>query len=208
MRDGRSDRVVFVAHCLLNQNTRYLGGAACPGVVRGAIAPYLQDGTGLVQLPCPEQRVWGGVLKTRLLWALDHPRVAGMGRFLAPAVTGYLRRRYRRLARAVADDVEDYVASGLQVSGVVGVAGSPTCGVHTTLDLAAAAAALARGPRGPMTAAWFNEAVVLAARRPGAGLFLDALGRELARRHLEVRVLEHEPLTAGPASEGNGALRP
>src|SRR5664279_5511868 len=57
MVDARSGEVVFVSHCLLNQNTRYLGGAALPGVVAAAIAPYLQDGTGIVQMPCPEQRV-------------------------------------------------------------------------------------------------------------------------------------------------------
>ena len=28
--DARSGEVVFVSHCLLNQNTRYLGGAVCP----------------------------------------------------------------------------------------------------------------------------------------------------------------------------------
>lgn len=44
MADARSGQVVFVSHCLLNQNTRYLGGAVCPGVVGAAIAPYEQDG--------------------------------------------------------------------------------------------------------------------------------------------------------------------
>ena len=32
--DQRSRRVIFVAHCLLNENTRYLGGARCGGAVR------------------------------------------------------------------------------------------------------------------------------------------------------------------------------
>lgn len=77
--DARSGRVVFLSHCLLNQNTRYLGGAACPGVVIAAVERYVQDGTGIVQMPCPEQRVWGGVLKRRLLWLLNHRRVAGAG---------------------------------------------------------------------------------------------------------------------------------
>ena len=33
MADTRSGQVVSVSHCLLNQNTRYLGGAVCCGVV-------------------------------------------------------------------------------------------------------------------------------------------------------------------------------
>jgi hypothetical protein len=78
MADTRSGQVVFVSHCLLNQNTRYLGGAVCRGVVSAAICSDLEDGTGDRphavsrnrdrQMPCPEQRVWGGVLKTRMLW--------------------------------------------------------------------------------------------------------------------------------------------
>ena len=63
--------MVFVSHCLLNQNTRYPGGAVCPGVVVDAIAPYLADGAGIVQMVCPEQRTWGGVSKRHLLRLLD-----------------------------------------------------------------------------------------------------------------------------------------
>ena len=76
MADTRRGQVVFVSHCLLNQNTRYLGGAVSPGVVSAGIEAYVRDGTGIVQMPCPEQRVWGGVLKTRMLWLIQHPRIA------------------------------------------------------------------------------------------------------------------------------------
>ncbi len=143
MADTRSGQVVFVSHCLLNQNTRYLGGAVCRGVVSAAISPYLEDGTGIVQMPCPEQRAWGGVLKTRMLWLIQHPRIARAAPVLLPVVLRYVRWRYAHHARAVARDIDDYLASGLSVRGIVGVAGSPSCGVHTTLDLKRAAAAVA-----------------------------------------------------------------
>jgi uncharacterized protein YbbK (DUF523 family) len=55
--------VVFVSHCLLNQNVRYLGGATRPGGVDDAIAALRRTGAGVVQMPCPEQRAWGGVCK-------------------------------------------------------------------------------------------------------------------------------------------------
>lgn len=73
LRDERSGRVVFVSHCLLNQNTRYLGGAFRPGVVHEVIDPYLRDGTGICQMPCPEQLAWGGVLKRHLLHLYGRP---------------------------------------------------------------------------------------------------------------------------------------
>jgi hypothetical protein len=67
LHDERSGSVVFLAHCLLNENTRYLGGAARPGSVGEVVTPCIEQGIGIVQLPCPEEHVWGGVLKRRLL---------------------------------------------------------------------------------------------------------------------------------------------
>jgi predicted secreted protein len=146
LADRRSGQVVFLSHCLLNQNTRYLGGATCPGVVLDAIKPYVDGGVGIVQMACPEQRVWGGVLKRRFLWLIAHPYVARASHSLLALGRPYLRFRYRRLARAVARDIEDYVGSGLDVVGVVGVAASPSCGAGTTLDLAASLRALGLVP--------------------------------------------------------------
>ena len=190
MADARSGEVVFMSHCLLNQNTRYLGGAVCPGVVSAAIAPYVRDGAGIIQMACPEQRVWGGVLKTRMLWLIAHPRIARAARVLFPVVLRYVRWRYARQARAIVRDVEGCLASGLSVRGVVGVAGSPSCGVLTTLDLKHAADALARRRRVPPTAAWMNLVVVGPALRPGSGIFIEELARTMARRNVHVPILE------------------
>jgi predicted secreted protein len=197
LADSRSGRVVFLSHCLLNQNTRYLGGATCPGVVVDAIAPYADGGVGIVQMACPEQRTWGGVLKRHFLWLVGHPRAARAGHSLATLGRLYLRMRYRWLARAVVRDIQDYVGNGFEVAGVVGVAGSPSCGVQTTLDLAAALRALGTCARRPVTKDWLNRRVVAAATCPGPGLFVEALTAELARRGLAVPVSE-VTLPAGP----------
>ena len=63
LSDKRSGQVVFVSHCLLNQNVRYLGGASCPGAVDEVVAGLQRAGVGIVQMACPEQRSWGGVYK-------------------------------------------------------------------------------------------------------------------------------------------------
>jgi hypothetical protein len=68
LADARGREVVFVSHCLLNENTRYLGGAFHRGAVPEMIE-LLNSGVGLSQMPCPEQRAWGGVLKRRMLRA-------------------------------------------------------------------------------------------------------------------------------------------
>lgn len=186
MSDDRSGRVVFVSHCLLNQNTRYLGGAVCPGVVADAIDPYVNGGMGIVQMECPEQRVWGGVLKRRFLWLIDHPHVSGLFGIRSRLVKGYLRFRYRRLAATVLRDLEDYVDSGFDIVGVVGVAGSPSCGVNTTLDLGLALRAIGSCPRSGPTADWINRSVIAKSAIPGRGLFTEALADGMDRRSIRL----------------------
>jgi predicted secreted protein len=191
--DGRSGRVVFLAHCLLNDNTRYLGGARYGGAVREIVEPCLARGIGIVQLPCPEQHAWGGVLKRRLLFffgsagTLRH-RLLGA---LLPAMLWYTRRVYRRLARETAEQIRDYTDAGITVLGVVGVDASPSCGVCKRLRVDEALRGLARLARETATAEHVN-AVVRAAVSPGTGLYVELLQKELERRGLHVPFVAHD----------------
>lgn len=192
MADARGGEVVFVSHCLLNQNTRYLGGAVCPGAVGRVVLPLIDDGVGIVQLPCPEQQVWGGVTKRRLLWLLLHPHLTRISLPLLPAVGRYIRWRYDRLARRTAREIDDYVTTGYAVRELIGVAGSPSCGVTTTMNLAAAAAATARRSAGPVTSSWFDDNVVRPSVCPGQGMFVACLADRLERADIEVPLREVE----------------
>jgi hypothetical protein len=67
LEDGRGKRVVFLSHCILNENTRYPGGACRGGCVREIVEQCLAAKVGMVQMPCPEQLVWGGVNRRLLI---------------------------------------------------------------------------------------------------------------------------------------------
>ena len=187
-QDVRNRRIVLLAHCLLNQNTRYPGGAVCPGAVRGVIEPYLDAGVGLVQLPCPEQRTWGGVEKRALLWFIDHPRAARAAAVLSRPLTALLRVRYRRIARPAVRDIADYLDGGFDITDIVGVAESPSCGVETTLDIPCALRAIGATPR--TDADWFDRAVVDTSTVTGPGLFMEALAAELRKRGTAIPMRE------------------
>jgi predicted secreted protein len=125
--DARGRQVAFVSHCLLNENTRYLGGAFRPGGVAEVIDELVSRGVGICQMPCPEQQAWGGVLKRRMLRAygargtvLYHFR-----RLLLRLFMLYTRLEYWRLARQVVSQIADYERSGFEVIGIVGVGASP-----------------------------------------------------------------------------------
>ena len=196
LTDARSGRVAFVSHCLLNENVRFLGGATRGGAVPEVIGPYIRDDVGIVQLSCPEQHAWGGVLKRRML-ALYGRRVlrSSAARHVVVVAARWMTGlQYRRLARRAAGEIEDYVANGFEVVGVVGVGASPSCGVETTIDLDGAVAAMARCDRCTLSRAGVNEHVVAANLTAGEGMFIAALRRRLARRGIEVSFREHDLL--------------
>jgi hypothetical protein len=187
---------VFLSHCLLNENTRYLGGACRAGCVTEIVQQCLDNDIGMVQLPCPEQQAWGGVLKRRLLFAYGlkarHPHVYRLRRLLLPLALLYTRLVYRRLAAAVAQQVADYVHSRFIVLGVVGVDGSPSCGVATTLDVHDVGGLLSLSPEAitvDRLNAWVRQQA-----KPGTGMFIDELQKQLKRRQLTVSFLAHDLL--------------
>ena len=68
LEDERSKRVVFVSPCLLNEHTRYLGGAFPSGDLHELADGFQREGMGISQMSYPEQRTCCGVLKrTHLL---------------------------------------------------------------------------------------------------------------------------------------------
>ena len=196
LTDSRSKRVVFLSHCLLNENVLYIGGAARPGVVQEVIDRYAGEGVGIYQMPCPEQHAWGGVLKTRmtrlygarlLRWSPGRHAVVTLTRWWTMSV-------YRRLARRVAADINDYVDSSFEVVEIVGVGASPSCGVSTTLDLNQAIHNMGGCDRSTLDRSTVNDFVVAGSVVNGRGMFIAALQRQLARRGLKVRFSEHDLL--------------
>lgn len=116
-QDGRSQKVAFLAHCLLNQNAISDGTAVRPAGFPEMVSYLLEHGVGIVQLPCPELLCLG----------LDRGDPQGAER---PVVVENTRIRRamaqaepsRRLAQLVADTM----AQLLQYRR------SPCCGVDTT----------------------------------------------------------------------------
>ena len=116
MSDNRSLRIAFFAHCLLNQNAKVAGLATHPGIFTPLIPLLVETGTGVIQLPCPE------------FVHLGPSRPVG-----TDTIEQYDTPEYRstcfEIARRVVTDALSYEQAGYKVLCIVGVEGSPSCGV-------------------------------------------------------------------------------
>ena len=196
LKDERSNRVIFVSHCLLNENTRYLGGAFRRGCVDELVDSFQQEGLGIYQMRCPEQLAWGGVLKRYLLpfYGSKGTILYRLRHVLLPLFLLYTRWVYWRLAKEVVRDIEDYLRSSFEVVGIVGVGGSPSCGVWSKLDMRCSLETVAGCPLAKCDRHLVNEGAVAACLRDGEGLFIAAIQRRLRRKHITIRWYEHDLL--------------
>ena len=111
--DKRERRVVFIAHCFLNINTRFPEGSGFAGADIPVIGTLLQKGVGMIQMPCPEFCCLG----------LEKDRVGKL-----PA--SELRLCYRTQAESVVDQMKQYLDYGYEIAGIIGMNPSPSCGVE------------------------------------------------------------------------------
>lgn len=137
-----------VAHCLLNPLTR----------VRGLGPLDFRPEPPLVQLPCPEALFLG---LDRWAVTRNQLEVPEFKRFCSSLIVQY------------ADIIEQLASKGASLR-IVGVAGSPSCGVLTT----------SIGYQGGRVRESPHEHV------PGMGVFMEELTRELDQRGVAFECLE------------------
>jgi predicted secreted protein len=115
IRDARSGRLIFISHCLLNQNACVRGLASQPAVIRQLLDLLLEHQAGIFQMTCPEVSYLGSMRWGQVKKQYGNPM---------------FRRHCRRIARDVCDQVQTYRDNDHGVVGIVLRDGSPTCGLR------------------------------------------------------------------------------
>lgn len=110
----RSKRVVFLSHCIINQNTVVNPLARTKGAYKDVLKVIMDKEIGFHQMSCPEFRHLG---INRLPMTKDE----------------YDTIEYRNLCKNFAKDtlgiIREYINSGYEVVGVLGIKDSPTCSI-------------------------------------------------------------------------------
>lgn len=113
----RARKIVLISHCYLNVNAKIEGIALNSSVFEDLIQFLIKNHYGIIQLPCVEQHVCGIKRWGQVSNQLDNP---------------HFRSECRRLLEAVVEQVIDFKNNGYEIIGVIGVNGSPSCGVDYT----------------------------------------------------------------------------
>lgn len=130
--DGRSKRVIFVAHCLLNQNSISDGTADYPGTNEEILQTLLEAKVGIVQMPCPELCCLG--LDRGNALGAESPVVVENTRIRKAMNETTASAQLSALTEYVMRQIFEYHKHGFEVIGIVGINRSPCCGVNTTSD--------------------------------------------------------------------------
>ena len=128
--DARGKKVLIVAHCILNQNAKMDRCAYYPGPVNEVVRTLLEEGVGIIQMPCPELQYLGldrevdpsfepsiGEEDTRIALRMKEPCCRAM---------------LQQIAWDIVNQIREYKKNGFEVLGLLGSNGSPTCGVEVT----------------------------------------------------------------------------
>ena len=174
--DKRGEKVIFLSHCILNQNAKVRGIAEYPGAIVPLVELLLKEGIGMYQMPCPEMTYLGNMRWGQVKDQYNNPM---------------FRRHCQRLAEVIVDQAENYRQCGYQVLGFVMMDGSPVCGLNRTPR-----------PKNPDVMwggmAWYvpeSEYV------PGKGNFCEVLQEALHQRDLD-----DIPFVASPEFEEVGTI--
>lgn len=113
----RSRQIVALCHCLLNANVKVPPLASHAGALELALERFASSGTGMFQLPCHETSFLGMSRWGMTSEQYDHPA---------------FRRHCRRILEPCLDQLLALHREGCAMAGLVGVDGSPSCGMFRT----------------------------------------------------------------------------
>ena len=157
IQDARGSKLVFVSHCILNQNAKVRGLAGHPAAIVPVVELLLTNGVGIYQMPCPEMSYLGAMRWGQVRDQYDSPM---------------FRRACGAMAVTVLDQVEEYNRSGYRVLAFLMIDGSPVCGLRAIPQPAVAGQML--GGMG-----WYLPQTHHIA---GAGVYCQALQAEAQQR--------------------------
>lgn len=113
----RKKKIILVSHCILNSNSKVEGLSQYEGIFKEIVDIIYDKGIGVIQLPCPEMTMYG---------------IKRWGHVKEQFDTLFFREACKEMLKPIIGQTKSYLDTGYEVVGVVGIDGSPSCGVNFT----------------------------------------------------------------------------
>lgn len=113
----RTRKIILVSHCILNSNSKVEGLSQYEGIFKEIVDMLHDKGIGIIQLPCPEMIIYG---------------IKRWGHVKEQFDTLFYRENCRKMLKPIICQVKSYIDAGYEIVGVIGIDGSPSCGVNFT----------------------------------------------------------------------------
>ena len=111
----RSKRVIFLSHCILNQNTVVYPLARARGAYKRIVDTIMESGVGIHQLSCPEYKYLG--LSRKPMNKEEYDVL-----------------EFRLICKDIAIDtiqvVREYLDNDYEIIGIIGINQSPSCSIY------------------------------------------------------------------------------
>ncbi len=164
---NRAKKLILLSHCLLNVNAKVNGLARYKGAVAELISFLVDEGFGIIQLPCPEMGYWG---------------IRRWGQVREQMNTPFFVRHCRQIFTPVLEQIIDYHRNGYRLAAIIGVDGSPSCGVSHTCSSASWGGEL---DNWQTTAEIMGELQMINA----PGVFMEVISQALGENGIEIPML-------------------
>ena len=113
----RNRKIVLLSHCILNVNSKVEDIASYSGAMEKIVMYLIQQGIGFIQLPCPEMTLYGMKRWGHVKEQFDNP---------------FYRRHCKSIFENFVDQIKEYQKNDYEILGLIGIDGSPSCGVSET----------------------------------------------------------------------------
>lgn len=115
--ENRDKKLCLVSHCILNCYSKLEGSGHCKGPLKEVLYPLIEKNYGIMQLPCPEMSYFGMKRWGHVKEQFDNP---------------FFRKHCRNIIEPLMLQVQEYINNGYTLNYVIGINGSPSCGVNLT----------------------------------------------------------------------------
>ncbi|WMM25896.1 hypothetical protein RBU61_04280 [Tissierella sp. MB52-C2] len=117
----KAKKVIILSHCILNEYSKVKKWDKDEKITELNTMDFLKflldSEIGIIQLPCPELKGYGLKRWGQVKEQYDHP---------------HYRKICRELFEPILDQILEYQSNGFEIISLMGIYGSPTCGIYRT----------------------------------------------------------------------------